>query len=318
MSKFLLIVLVIISVSDSAAREYFSGSIERDTRWIGDIYINGDVTVPQGIILSIESGSRIFFKPDTDAQSSGKDPERSELIINGVLLARGKSGQGSILFTPESEPALVNNWYGIIIKNMNEKSILENCIIEYGYKGLTCYGSAPLVKECSFRFNYYSGISCEVQSDAIVEECVILGNGFSGINCELASAPVVSRSIITQNNIGVISFSNSQPDLGHSIPQDDQSAGLNRIFNNFDYDIYNHSVYPLLAQNNYWNTSSMDEIRFRIYDYHENSSFGQVIFQPTYLNSSGRKKGHLKIFSRNPMEYGLQTSQMPNSGSRAF
>ena len=57
----------------------------------------------------------------------------------------------------------------------------------------------------------------------------------------------------------------------------------NKIYENLDYNIYNHSVKNIYAQNNNWNTNNANEIRTTIYDQLDNPSYGQVIFQPIYI-----------------------------------
>ncbi len=286
--KRIVVILLSILIGEGFAQKYISGAIDRDTHWSGDIYINGDVIVKRGVILSIESGSRIFFLPNQDAMQGGTDKHRAELIVHGVILARASSAQNPIIFTSASPNSQMNDWYGIIIRNLYEHSALQNCVIEYAYKGLTCYGSAPSINNCELKFNYHSGISCEIRANPAIENCLILGNGFAGINCELASSPIVSKCVITQNNYGVIIFSRSNPDLGHYPASEGQSSGANKIFNNFEYDVYNHSVNTIYAQNNFWNTNKPEEIRFTIYDQLDNPAYGQVIFQPIFLKK--RKK----------------------------
>jgi len=119
-----------------------------------------------------------------------------------------------------------------------------------------------------------------------------MGNGFSGINCELAAVPIISECVITQNTYGIISFSQSNPDLGHIPTDDGQSAGKNRIFNNFEYDVYNHSSATLFAQNNFWNTNNPEEIQSTIFDKSNNPAYGQVVFEPIFLR---KKKPRLYL-----------------------
>ena len=285
-------IFIFLSFGNIGAQNYFSGTISVDTRWMGDVYIDGDVIIPRGVILSIESGSCIFFKPNSDSRKSGKDKKRAELIVEGVLLARGSGQQSPIIFTSEAENAQMNDWYGIVLKNLSEQSVLSNCIVEFAYKGITCYGSSPQISECEIRFNHNSGISCEVRAKPLIKKCVIMGNGFSGINCELAAAPLIAECIITQNTYGVISFSQSNPDLGHFPAEDGQSSGRNRIFNNFEYNIYNHSSTTLFAQNNFWNTNNPDEIRATLFDKANNPAYGEVVFEPIF---SQKKKPRLYL-----------------------
>ncbi|MEJ2050869.1 MAG: TonB family protein, partial [Calditrichota bacterium] len=269
---------------------------------------NGDIVIPRGITLSIEEGSRILFKPETDVQNSGKDPQRAELIVNGVIRIRDGNAQNKVVFTSESTNPQMNDWYGIVIKNLSDQSIIENTIIEFGYKGVTCYGSAPVIRRCEMQFNHNSGISCEVKAAPEISQCVLFGNGFAGINCELASNPVISECTITQNNYGVIIFSRSAPDLGSNLETSAKSKGTNRLYNNFEYDIYNHAANMIYAQNNVWNTNSVNEIQQRIYDRADNSAYGEVQFQP--LHSTARS-------SQFPKTIALTESQTQQSATES-
>lgn len=282
MRKVVFFIVILANIISVYSQKYISGEISQSTDWRGDIYINGDIIIPRGVVLSIESGSRVFFKPQTDVQHSGKDNKRAEIIVNGVLQARGVGTQSKILFTSESTNPQMNDWYGIVFKNLYNRSILEYCIIEFGYKGITCYGSAPLISRSEIQFNHNSGISCEVKAKPEIFNCVLFGNGFAGINCELASSPIISECTITQNNYGIIIFSRSSPDLGNNPQNNRKSKGGNRIYNNFDYDVYNHSVSTIYAQNNFWNTNNVNNIRQAIYDKSEKSAYGEVIFTPLF------------------------------------
>ncbi len=274
---------ILVSTINLDAKSYFSGEITRDTRWMGDIYIDGDVVVRGGVILSIDSGSRIIFKPHTDAQKSGKDHERAEIIVYGILLAKGTSSQNPVVFTSESQNPQMNDWYGIEIKNLYDKSLLTHCIVEYGYKGVTCYGSAPVISNSEIRFNYHSGVSCEVRATPRITNCLILGNGFAGVNAELGASPVIGKCTLTQNNYGIVIFDRSNPDLGRFPATQNGSNGENLLFNNFEFDVYNHSSNTIYAQNNLWNTSNYDDIDLAIYDHTKNASYGAVIIKPIFL-----------------------------------
>jgi TonB family protein len=281
--KCTIIITILLLVSLGICQEYISGEITRNTSWRGDIYINGDVTVPQGVILTIEEGSKVHFKPNSDVQKGGKDKDRSEIIVNGILRAKSSSSARPIVFTSAARSQQMNDWYGITIKNFFDQSVLENCIVEFGYKGLTCYGSSPLIKGGEFRFNHNSGISCEVKSNPLIQNVLIFGNGFAGINCELASRPVISGCTISENNYGIVIFSRSAPDLGTTPVTDDQSRGENRLSNNFDFDVYNHSTETISARNNIWISSNAREIQTVIYDELDNQAYGEVVFKPVFV-----------------------------------
>jgi TonB family protein len=238
--------------------------------------------VPKGVTLSIDSGSRIIFKAQQDKLQSGNSVDRIEFIVLGKLLAKGKPRNAKIIFTSDAPEQRINDWYGIVIKNLNDTSILQHCIIEYGYKGITCYGSSPLIEDCEIRFNYIAGISCEVRSRPIIRNSTIFGNDFAGINCELASFPRIEKCSIIQNANGLMIFDRSQPDLGHNPRGEGFSIGENRILNNFEYNIYNHSTNDIYAQNNIWNTSAVSEINLTLYDNADNPAYGKIRILPTF------------------------------------
>ncbi len=262
--------------------QYISGKITGNTRWSGDVYINGDVVVARNATLTIDAGTRIFITPHQDVTKSGTDPDLTEIIILGKLVANGVERGGRILFTSAAKSPRMRDWYGIVIKGRRLQSEIRNSIIEYAYKGITAYGSSPVIENCEIRFHFYIGISAEVRAKPEIRNCLILGNGVAGINCELGAQPLIEGSIINQNTNGVIIFDRSNPDIGHQPAESNQSRGNNRIFNNFEYDIYNHSSSEVYAQNNIWNTENLDEIRQRIFDREDNPAYGPVIFEPYF------------------------------------
>jgi TonB family protein len=273
------------------AQTVFSGPINRNTRWFGQVYVNGDVTVSKGVTLFIEPGSRIVLSANTDKTKSGADPNRVEFVVLGTLAANGESGDGQILFALSTTAPQPGDWYGIILKNRNTASFLENCIIEYAYKGITCYGSSPVISGCEFRYNQYAGISCEIRSAAQIRNCNIINNAFAGIICELGAIPLIEKNVITENVNGVIIFDRSQPELGRYAAKAGESVGENQFFGNIETDLYNRSTYTIYAQNNIWNTNNATEIREKIKDKSVNPSYGEIIFEPVF----GRRP---PIFSR--------------------
>jgi len=295
--KLALIILVFFFTINLRAQNvtYLSGNISRDTRWSGQIYIDGDIVVQRGVTLSIDSGSRIIFKANQDKLQSGNSVDRIEFIVLGKLLAKGKPRNARIIFTSDASDQRINDWYGIIIKNLSDASILQHCIIEYGYKGITCYGSSPLIEDCEIRFNYIAGVSCEVRSRPIIRNSTIFGNDFAGINCELASFPLIEKCSIMQNTNGVMIFDRSQPDMGHSVRGEDLSMGQNRILNNVEYNIYNHSTNDIYAQNNIWNMPTERQISQTLYDNKDNSAYGKIVVLPA---SGGRQPSRTQVLSQ--------------------
>jgi len=271
------------SNSDKEKTLHFrENTIDRDTRWEGKVYIYQDILIKRGVTLSIEPKTRIIVRHRKDRGNIGKAKDRVEIIVNGKLIARGTPEEGKIIFTSRSQQPQMNDWYGIILKNPREKSIIDHCVVEYAFNGITCYGSSPEISNSEIRFNHYSAISAEVRAKPYIRDCILIGNDFAGLNCELGSKPIVERTIITQNNNGVIVFDRSQPDLGRVASAPGESTGENRIYNNFEVDIYNNSSMELFAQNNIWNNATEDVIKQKIKDVEDNTQFGEVQISPVF------------------------------------
>ncbi|MEA3487311.1 MAG: hypothetical protein U9R20_06605, partial [Thermodesulfobacteriota bacterium] len=103
-----------------------SGSLVVDEVWSGTINLTGDVTVPQGVTLTIEAGTEVVFPAESDDTAGGHDTALTELIVNGSLVAVGTEGS-PILFTSgafffDSK----GDWGGIRI-NPREDVVLRYC-----------------------------------------------------------------------------------------------------------------------------------------------------------------------------------------------
>lgn len=285
------------------AQTIFSGSVNRNAHWSGQVYVDGDVTVPKGVTLFIEPGTRIVFRSNFDKLNSGKDPDRVEFVVLGTLVANGIEGDGRIIFTAEKASSQPGSWHGIVLKGLATTSILKHCLVEYAYKGITCYGSSPAISNCEARFNQYAGISCEIRSAAQVRSCSLTNNAFAGLICELGSTPLLEKSIITENTHGIIIFDRSMPDLGRFATQEGESVGENQIYDNLETDVYNRSNQDVYAQNNIWNTNSSIEIQDKIRDKEANPSYGKVMFEP--------------VFGRRPPILSRQFPATQNTGTEA-
>lgn len=87
MKKLLLIIFISLSGSPLMAIEKSQvkwGPLLTSQTWSGDVYIIGDVTIPEKITLTIEEGTQIYFS-NYDILQSGKSPHQSELITQGTV-----------------------------------------------------------------------------------------------------------------------------------------------------------------------------------------------------------------------------------------
>ena len=106
-------------------------TVPASTTWSGEIYLIGDVIIPNGVTLTINPGTVINFRPETDVYESGWDTNISEIVIQngGSLIASGNI-QNPIIFQSSfradgTDPS-GEGWTGIRVVNGDTLDILYN------------------------------------------------------------------------------------------------------------------------------------------------------------------------------------------------
>ena len=254
-------------------------TINQTVIWSGQVHVNGDVVVGPSGILIIEPGTTVYFHAHTDKQKAGKDPTRCELIVQGVLLAKGEPSQ-KIVFTSAAQLPRMGDWYGISISGPKRGSEIEYAIVEYAYNGINLKNSNTPISNSQIHYNYYCGLLLEIRSNPKLTANIISENGYAGIVCRLDSNPILTDNIITLNQIGLIIFGKSKPNLGSLRRDEHYNIGRNEISGNQEYNIHNHSSEEIKAENNSWGTSVPTEIAGTIFDFQNESKYGTVKFQP--------------------------------------
>lgn len=267
-------------------QQVYSGLKINDTRtWSGTIIIEGDVTITEKGRLTIEPGTKILFKPQMDKANSGKDKTRSELIVKGSLIVKGQM-ERKVTFSSDSKGPRMGDWYGIYLMNPRQISIIDYAVIEYGYNGIMIKNSHPVIRNSQIHLNYNAGILCEVKAEPKITKNIISENGYGGVISGLGAKPVLSHNLISLNEIGVVALSLSQPNLGNLKKGNNYNIGQNNIFENTEYDLYNHTKLPLYAENNSWGNDNNSSISKRIYDSGDDSQYGVVDVQPIYRQTN--------------------------------
>jgi TonB family protein len=316
MNKFitsLLILLINFATSYSQVERINGQTISGNMNWRGTIVIAGDVTIEKKSRLVIEPGSKILFEPYTDMTKSGADKTRSELIVRGTLIARGLPGR-KITFSSNSDSPRMGDWYSMEFLHLKSGTLLEYCVIEYAHNGLTIKNSNIIVNNSEVRYNYHAGIRTEVKAIPEIKNSIISENGYAGLICELGSKPVLTDNLISLNRIGVVVFSLSQPNLGNMAPGDNYNPGRNNIFNNEEFNLYNHSNKKIGAENNYWGDKNRSTIALKVYDSDDNSKYGAVDYVPVLRQSGQQNLGSMLLLAQNTGESpGTTTSAPPVS-----
>jgi parallel beta-helix repeat protein len=140
-----------------------SGTIADNETWgPGTIIVNGDVTVPDGVTLTIEPGTSILILYDFDKLESGISASLSEIIVQGTLLAQGTSSDSIFLMASSVQlgSPQPGDWKGIYIDTTADCT-LEYCSISFAENGLESRNNSEVqIEHCNFHDNEFDGVYC--------------------------------------------------------------------------------------------------------------------------------------------------------------
>lgn len=201
-----------------------SGELAEDESWSGIIIVKGNVIVPKGITLTIDSGTTVKF-------SKG-----SKLLINGNIYAEGEVNRAITLTSAELEPE-PGDWGGIIFNDSSFNSRMEYCFIEFhtqiicrsdslrltqsviaegSIAGIICDSASPTIEDNMITRNGV-GIRCEGSASPTISYNAIIANLLDGIECKGSSVPIISYNVISNNRKnGITCTSIASPDITYS------------------------------------------------------------------------------------------------------
>ena len=223
-----------------------SGELTENEVWDGRIYITDTLVVPEGITLTIRSGTIVGFEPiDTP----------SHIIVRGELYAEG-SPERMIVFgslgrmredqqqEPEMEghappmtsdfgtmgmpenigtdtqvtltadPPKAGDWGGIQIEAESPNSRLTYCRIQHATAGITARTDAVQIERCLFSENKM-GVLSENTSPTITSN-EFNRNG-TGTQFRGGASPDVEYNEFTANNYGIICEDDARPRIQYNI-----------------------------------------------------------------------------------------------------
>ncbi|CAB1080308.1 hypothetical protein D1AOALGA4SA_7992, partial [Olavius algarvensis Delta 1 endosymbiont] len=155
-----------------------SGVLDANETWSDNIQLDGDLTVPENITLTILPGTTVTIPSLLDSTRGGQDGSRIELVVEGTLIAAGTPDQPVTITSSRGERA---DWVGILV---NGSIYLKNTIVEYGTYGLRCAGQKD-------------------SNEIIIEDSVIRHTGGDGIHVSAGSnvdiAPIIHQNTIMDN-----------------------------------------------------------------------------------------------------------------------
>ena len=152
-----------ISITIDPALPTTSGILTNDETWSGTVNLTGDVTVPDGVTLTIEPGTVVQALALNDDQGGGNDTSRVELIVNGVLFAQGTEAS-PIAFTSSSTNPASGDWAGIrLVPGANDADlIMSYCTVNYCRTGIdfqsSGYSADIVLDHCTMGYVEQDGV----------------------------------------------------------------------------------------------------------------------------------------------------------------
>jgi hypothetical protein len=170
------------------------GMLSEDETWTGDIFVTESITVPEGVTLTIEPGTRVMFKH----YRGYKEPEKKlGLEVNGgTLLALGKPDR-QIWFTSDAEEPINGDWWEIFLRETTT-SKLDYVIVEFSQLGISQFNSKVPITNSIVRWTNSEGLYAE-QSSPVFENNTLYENGYHEIALEHYNRDVVIRNNILKN-----------------------------------------------------------------------------------------------------------------------
>ena len=156
-----------------------TGSLEEDETWEGRVNLTGDVVVPEGVTLTLEPGTQLVFPALNDDTAGGNNTSRTELVVNGSLVAVGTESS-PIAFTSSAATPARGDWYGIRVSG-SDLVHLEHCVLEYASQGLSYARSGSVgqgvvtVRNCEIRHTGGTGLYV-VGSGSSQMDVEVIGN----------------------------------------------------------------------------------------------------------------------------------------------
>lgn len=164
--------------SDECVFDEKSGGLEADEIWSGNIYVDGVVSVPEGVTLTIEPGTVVKFRYDRDYKTFDRGGLQ---VVGGDILAEGTSDE-QIWFTSAAEDPINGDWNGITIEDSAD-SIFDYVIVEYGELGIEQFDSSVPITNSIIRWSNSEGLYAE-RSDPYFGSNLLYGNGYHEIALE--------------------------------------------------------------------------------------------------------------------------------------
>ncbi len=223
---------IIRRIAPAISKPTTSGKLKNYEVWEGWILVNGDVIVPEGVVLKIKPGALVMFSPlssNYDEKTPYLKKEESDqlcsLIVRGTLIAEGKKGN-EILFSNSYEnmsTKKIGLWGGIVFEG-SKGSVLKNVKIERAKNGVIFSDSPNVVFKNNVFMKNEIGVRLTDSAVETLDDSIFYRNE-TGISIKSASKAVISNANFTKNSYGIKIYESAKPEIKLST-FNDNSCGI--------------------------------------------------------------------------------------------
>ncbi len=188
------------------------GTVLSDTTWGSvdgmpdTLYVAGDLTVPEGVTLTIQSGAVVLIAP-TDILAAGEDDDRVEIRVEGALDVRGTVSEPVVIeaWNPQGGA----DWVGISVDESSSGTAFQNCIIRNASTGIEADGPLAItgttIEQCDL-----IALSVAGGDSVFADSLTIRDVGYAGINVEGARLRLSNSDLSEVGDYGVRTYSGAK------------------------------------------------------------------------------------------------------------
>ena len=160
-----------------------SGTLTSNTTWCGDVSLTGTITVPSGIMLTINAGANIEF------------PNNASLVVNGQLNAQFCTFTSTGSTNPGSWSTISFNGSGA------NGSSIQYADIQYGTEIDVANANDVTIQGCNITNSSMRGISFSGGSGSVINNTIKNSNTAHGIVIQNGANVICTGNVLKKTNL---------------------------------------------------------------------------------------------------------------------